>query len=276
MFCLTKLTSSSTTLNEKVGPIRSSTRDTNRTCPSSLDHDDITDSSLPDDMADDAPTYRSFVTAFTDFLTVAVHTILYERDIYPQTSFLSARKYNFAVRQNRHPRVCEWINDAIVSVDAELLKGSVDRVAVVIYSKQNKPLERFVFEVSRFPKVAVSDIDVVLEAADGPLLPVVDLEEQLRATMSKLSNCSSILAPLPKGCTFTIAIELKGEGNAPLSHPQPWIPVQPSRSGPDTRQAHLTTPVRAVSAGEMVFETWIEEFGGKDAEQLASNPDSTG
>lgn len=227
-------------------------------------------------MADDAPTYRTFVSAFTDFLTVAIHTILYERAIYPQTSFLSARKYNFAVRQNRHPKVCEWVNDAVTSVEAELLKCSVDKVAVVIYSKQNKPLERFVFEVSRFPPVAVPDVDVVLESADGSLLPVVDLEEQLRATMSKLSNCSSTLAPLPEGCNFTIAIELKGEGNAPLSHPQPWMPIEPGRNGPGTGQAHLTTPVRAVSAGEMVFETWIEEFDGKDSEQSESNIGSTG
>lgn len=225
-------------------------------------------------MAEDAPTFRTFVTAFTDFLTVAIHTILYERGIYPQTSFLSARKYNFAVRQNRHPKVCEWINDAIVSVETELLKSSVDRVAVVIYSKQNKPLERFVFEVSRFPAVSASDIDVALEAADGSLLPIVDLEEQLRATMSKLSNCSSSLGPLPKGCTFTIAIELKGEGNAPLSHPQPWMPVQTGRNGPSARQAHMTTPVRAVSAGEMIFETWIEEFGGKNVEEHDPNPGS--
>lgn len=227
-------------------------------------------------MADDAPTFRLFVTTFTDFLTVAIHTILYERNIYPQTSFLSARKYNFAVRQNRHPKVCEWINDAISSVETELLKSSVDRIAVVIYSKQNKPLERFVFEVSRFPAVSAADVDVALEAADGSLLPIVDLEEQLRATMSKLSNCSSTLAPLPKGCTFTIAIELKGEGNAPLSHPQPWMPVQPGRNGPGARQAHLTTPVRAVSAGEMIFETWIEEYGGKNSEQADSISGSVG
>lgn len=228
------------------------------------------------EMAEDAPTFRTFVSTFTDFLTVAVHTILYERSIYPQSSFLSAKRYNFAVRQNRHSKVCEWINDAIISVESELLKGAVDRVAVVIYSKQNKPLERFMFEVSRFPEVSAADVDVALEAADGSVLPIVDLEEQLRATMSKLSNCSSTLTPLPKGCTFTIAIELKGKDNAPLSHPQPWIPAQAGRNGSGTRQAHLTTPVRAVSAGEMMFETWIEEFSGKNAEPSDSNSGSIG
>ena len=66
--------------------------------------------------------YRAVVAEFCEFLTVAVHTILYERGIYPRTSFLSARKYNYPVRQNRHPKVCKWIQDAVAAVQAELLK----------------------------------------------------------------------------------------------------------------------------------------------------------
>ena len=67
-------------------------------------------------------TYQAVVLAYSDFLTVAIHTILYERDIYPRTSFLKARKYNYPVRQSRHPKVCKWIQDAVAAVEAEMLK----------------------------------------------------------------------------------------------------------------------------------------------------------
>ena len=217
-------------------------------------------------MANSKPTFRTLVTSFTDFLTVAIHTILYERNIYPQISFLSARKYNFAVRQNRHPKVCEWINDAVTAVETELLKGTVERVAVVIYDTSNTPLERFMFDVSRFPTVPASDLDTPLERAEADgettaVLPLVDMEEQFRATMDKLSNCGSVLKSLPKGCTFTVAIELKNEGEAPISHPQPWMPVQPTglNGSQSERQGTTTVPVRTVAAGDMIFETWIEE-----------------
>ena len=219
-------------------------------------------------MADSTATFRTLITTFTDFLTVAIHLILYERAIYPQTSFLSARKYNFAVRQNRHPKVCEWINDAIAAVEAELLRSAVERVVVVIYSKYNKPLERYVFDASRFPQVASSEIDTPLirTEANGektPVLPLVDMEEQFRGTLSKLSNAASKLKNLPPGCTFTIAIELREEGEAPIRHPQPWMPVQPALERQcDERTQNMTVPVRAVSAGEMVFEAWVEEATG--------------
>lgn len=68
--------------------------------------------------------YLSLVNSFTDFLTVATHTILYERGIYPRESFMSARKYNYAVKQNRHPAVCKFVDDAIAAVRTELLKVS--------------------------------------------------------------------------------------------------------------------------------------------------------
>ncbi len=67
-------------------------------------------------------TYQTLVSAFCEFLVVAIHTLLYERNLYPRTSFLSARKYNFPVHQSRHPRVCEWVTDAVTAVEDQLLK----------------------------------------------------------------------------------------------------------------------------------------------------------
>lgn len=74
-------------------------------------------------------TYQAVVSAFSEFLTVAIHTILYERNIYPQTSFISARKYNYPVKQSRHPKVCKWIQDAVAAVEVEMLKVKLFRIS---------------------------------------------------------------------------------------------------------------------------------------------------
>ena len=121
------------------------------------------------------------------------------------------------------------------------------------------------FDVSHFPSVPPSEIDTILEQSglDGEkaaVLPTVDIQEQFRATMSKLSNCAAVLKPLPKGCTFTVAIELKAEGEAPIGHPQPWMPVEARKENTLLRPASTSMrPVRAVSAGDMIFESWIEQ-----------------
>jgi len=230
--------------------------------------------------------YATLISVFCDFLTVATHTILFERHIYPPDSFLSTRKYNYAVRQCRHPKVCQWVTDAIAAVETELLNGTGARIVLPIFSPTQQPLERFIFDLTKFPSVPKEDVNTPFEQS----ISIVDVDEQFRAAMAKLRVCNSTLKPVPDGCTFTIAIELMDTSDPPIGHPQPWVPTQPSLqrqvivNQDGEREEHKrgedlggvqTTPIRAVDAGEMVFEMWIEE-GRAKAETSSTNNSSTG
>ncbi|KAF3908051.1 hypothetical protein ABW21_db0203268 [Orbilia brochopaga] len=175
--------------------------------------------------------YANLVAAFGDLLLVSIHVVLFEREIYPSSLFIAARKYNHPVRQARHPRVCQWIQDAVNACTEELLKCTVDLVAINILCPSNKPLERFVFDVSSFPVVAQSDIHspfvhvpgghdttgtpTIPDSQDPSAIPHVDLEEQLRAVLTKLSYASVKLGKLPADCTFSVSMELKKDSPAP-------------------------------------------------------------
>jgi mitotic spindle assembly checkpoint protein MAD2B len=105
-------------------------------------------------------TYLTTLAAFTHFLTAYVHTLLYLRHLYPLPSFLRTRFHNTPVYQSRHPDVCQWIQDAVAAVRDELLKGTVARIAIVVFhpgydkgSGSVKILERFMLDVSGFPVV---------------------------------------------------------------------------------------------------------------------------
>jgi len=65
-------------------------------------------------------TLANIVSTFADFLTVAIHTILYERQIYSPDLFISTRAYNHPVRQARHPVLCKWIQDAVEACSAQI------------------------------------------------------------------------------------------------------------------------------------------------------------
>lgn len=241
-------------------------------------------------------TFTHLIVAFTSFLTVAIHTILHQRSLYPRTSFLTARAYNYPVHQSRHPAVCAWVADAVAAVEAELLQNRAARVALVVYSVASRPLERFVWDVSRFPAVAKEERETTFAEREGegprpvdaePTDANVDLEEQFRASLAKLTACGGLLRPLPPGCTFTVAVELREDADAPIGHAQPWIPAHPSlqatkQKGDSEKLARgeelggaKMTPVRAVRAGEMMFEMWIEEGKAKvDTDGSASNNSS--
>ncbi|MCJ1465873.1 hypothetical protein MMC07_004492 [Pseudocyphellaria aurata] len=199
-------------------------------------------------------TYHAVVLAFSDFLTVSIHTILYERDIYPQGSFIKARKYNFPVRQCRHPKVCQWIQDAVAAVEVEMLKCTLHSTSLVICSPppSSTPLERYTFCTAAFPQIQPSEHLIpfspsVNASAGGTANPPIDaaallplpkpppptqnLPSQFRATLSRLSVILPTLAPVPPDCTFTVAIELRETADVPIGvsvhNVQPWIVAQP-------------------------------------------------
>ncbi|KIN00203.1 hypothetical protein OIDMADRAFT_54802 [Oidiodendron maius Zn] len=232
--------------------------------------------------------YQSLLTAFSDFLIVAIHTILYERGLYPPETFLLTRAYNFPVRQNRHPLVCKWIQDAVSAVHDQMFKGTIRRIVLVIYSDRQEVLERFLFDVERFPVVPEKDAYTefgVESGAEGEVkVSRVDVEEQLRATIRTLAYCGAKLGVLPEDCTYTLAVELKDNMDPPIGHPQPWVPSIPSlqtgekgsseRIGSDVGGVK-SVPVRSVEAGQFILESWIEEGKAKhDFRKQASSADS--
>ncbi|KAG5948676.1 hypothetical protein E4U53_006182 [Claviceps sorghi] len=94
-----------------------------------------------------------------------------------------------------------------------------------------------------------------------------DVHEALRAALGRLSLAAQSRRPLPEACTFSLGVELRDEAVAPIHHPQLWIPSQPSlqphaHNKPEqgrARQATSTTPIRAVQAGPLFFECWVEQ-----------------
>ncbi|KAI4229503.1 MAG: hypothetical protein L6R36_000767 [Xanthoria steineri] len=232
--------------------------------------------------AADAPVldnYHAVVSAFSDFLTVAIHTILYERDIYPRSSFLAARKFNCPVRQSRHPKVCKWIQDAVAAVEVEMLKCTLSNVSLVIHAPppSSAPLERFLFSTAAFPSLPSSE---VLTPFNGSPPPAADLPEQFRATISRLSTLSSALSPLPPDCSFTMVTELRDDADIhpPLAPDTPWIAAEPrlqkqrkrneSEAQPGSTKGKdlggvKTTPIRNVESGAFVMEMWVEEGKAK-------------
>ncbi|KAL7786346.1 zeta subunit of DNA polymerase [Trichoderma ceciliae] len=248
------------------------------------------------------------LSAFTSFLTIAIHSLLYHRNLYPATSFLTARAYNLPVHQSRHPGVCAWINDAISAIANQLHVGVVKRIVLVVHgaAPQLKVCERWVFDVERFTawgtRAEVAEAAGQSEASAAAAAPAsrqqqdddelladegddtmdrldwADMHEALRGALQRLAYAAQGAETLPPGCTFTLALELREQAEAPIGHPQPWIPSEshlqpPTREKPDQGESlggTATKPIRSVRADPLFFECWLEQ-GSPDPEVVNSN-----
>ncbi|OTA03817.1 MUS26, a subunit of DNA polymerase zeta [Trichoderma parareesei] len=253
-------------------------------------------SSFPADSA------SPLLSAFTSFLTIAIHSLLYHRGLYPEQSFLAARAFNLAVRQSRHPGLCAWINDAVDAVSARLRTGSVSRIAVVVHGPPPQVVvrERWIFDVDRFPnswgtaaeiRAARAppshqldpDEQLGQDADDPEKINWADIHEALRAALQRLAFAAQAEPKLPQGCTFTLAVELREDAEAPIGHPQLWIPSEahlqpPTKEKPDQGEAlggASTKPIRSVRAKPLFFECWLEKGPETPDEITQSNSGTT-
>lgn len=149
-----------------------------------------------------------------------------------------------------------------------MLRDAISRVILVIYRIQSgDPLERFVLDVSQLPSVPDDCVDMPLEGQiwndeTSSIIPIVDMEECLRAMMSKLEEHCSSLLPLMGECTFTLAMETKAAGALPHSLIQPWLAVAATNNdASSTTSPVIQRPIRNVVAGLLILNSWYEMAG---------------
>lgn len=153
----------------------------------------------------------------SEFLEVAVHLILYVREVYPVGIFQKRKKYNVPVQMSCHPELNQYIQDTLHCVKPLLEKNDVEKVVVVILDKEHRPVEKFVFEITQPPLLSIN--------SDSLLSHV---EQLLRAFILKISVCDAVLDHNPPGCTFTVLVHTREAATRNMEKIQvikdfPWI-----------------------------------------------------
>jgi hypothetical protein len=70
---------------------------------------------------------QAFQLSAIPIVEVAIHTILYVRQIYPADLFVRRRKYDTPVFQSRHPALNAYISGAVRAAGEEILLVSLSK-----------------------------------------------------------------------------------------------------------------------------------------------------
>lgn len=127
-----------------------------------------------------------------------------------------------------------------------MAEGRVDKISFVVYDvadrQQAVVQERWVFDVGAWPVVGRTDRFVEFEeplvgkgkgveqpvreeegekekekaAGEEVKIHIVDIEEQLRATIRRLAYTAEKMPQLPEGCTYTVIVELRDDATPPI------------------------------------------------------------
>ncbi|MCJ8734796.1 hypothetical protein PDJAM_G00239440 [Pangasius djambal] len=170
-----------------------------------------------------------------EFLEVAIHLILYVREVYPSGIFQKRKKYNVPVQ-----------NEA-------------EKVVVVIMDKDHHPVERFVFEISQPPLLSISS-DTLLS----------HVEQLLRAVILKISVCDAVLDNNPPGCTFTVLVYTRESATRNMEKVQvikdfPWIVADEQEV---LMQEPRLIPLKTMTSDIVKMQLYVEERAHKGQQNV--------
>ncbi|XP_017743509.1 PREDICTED: mitotic spindle assembly checkpoint protein MAD2B [Rhinopithecus bieti] len=200
-----------------------------------------------------------------EFLEVAVHLILYVREVYPVGIFQKRKPASWAtvpepqtawccVQMSCHPELNQYIQDTLHCVKPLLEKNDVEKVVVVILDKEHRPVEKFVFEITQPPLLSIS--------SDSLLSHV---EQLLRAFILKISVCDAVLDHNPPGCTFTVLVHTREAATRNMEKIQvikdfPWILA-------DEQDVHMhdprLIPLKTMTSDILKMQLYVEERAHK-------------
>lgn len=153
-----------------------------------------------------------------EFLEIAIHDILYYRNIYPENIFTLKKKYNIPIYVSKHPKVNEYITECLKTAK-ELLEGNVvKQIALVVLTDKDLPVEKYVFEIQQ-------------SNTDYQDKYFVKTEEVFRQYLLKVAVAEISLKKLPENCTFEIQITTNEQSSVKLNENVghvhfPWIEAE--------------------------------------------------
>ncbi|KAI3615354.1 mitotic spindle checkpoint horma domain-containing protein [Moniliophthora roreri] len=205
-------------------------------------------------------TYNQTARGITEFIEVAIHTILYVRQVYPADLFVRRKKYDTPVYQSRHPALNEYISGAVKAIGQELIQGNVEKVVVVIKDKDQLALERFIFSVDTMIQVEAFNKDTSVDDAMAPAA----LGQYFRSFLVKLNFIEASLGQMFLGddVSFAIVMELK-DNKIPTrqnpTEPAPWIPADTQHTTSGASEDAELHMIRAVNTGIINLSLAVQE-----------------
>ncbi|XP_077253369.1 DNA-binding HORMA family protein [Tasmannia lanceolata] len=193
-----------------------------------------------DDRRTNQPRQQSETTrVLVEFLEVAINSIVFLKGVYPSGAFERRRYMNVVVQSACHPELRDYIHSAISALHPFILKGLVERVAVIFYDKEHIPTERFVFKLSMNYKSKVEE---------------KDLEFALRSFLIKLSVAAPVTRSLPPDCRWEITSYFRSLPKDKSKEAQLWIPTDTKQ----WQQPPMITPIKSMSSEPLCVQLYLE------------------
>ncbi|XP_042513931.1 mitotic spindle checkpoint protein MAD2 [Macadamia integrifolia] len=145
----------------------------------------------------DIITLRGSAAIVSEFFSYAANSILYNRGVYPEESFVKVKKYGLSMLLTEDEGVKSFMSNLTAQLSEWLEAGKLQRVVLVIMSKAtSEVLERWNFSIETDKEVVEKGVS--REKSDKEIM------REIQAIMRQIASCITYLPCLDEPRVFDV------------------------------------------------------------------------
>ena len=222
---------------------------------------------------------RSEVVAqFTDFFIIFTHQVLYHLALYSPEKFINAKAYRCKILKCGHDGVRDYVVSNVDAIYEGLMHAKVETLGLMLFDSSRNEIERFTIDVTSFSDKLIawkesSSQTSELDESNGDVLPLGDLNQQLRGSLIRLRNALEKPDCKP-GVRQWLPFIIPGGAECQHEVGSTWARLVNTGNERSTAQNTTIKSISVVEAGIITFEIFHETLGenGITSSQVSITP----
>ncbi|KAH6667040.1 mitotic spindle checkpoint component mad2 [Plectosphaerella plurivora] len=173
---------------------------------------------------------RGSAKLVAEFFQYSIHTILFQRGVYPAEDFTAVKKYGLNMLVSADDQVKAYIKKIMSQLDRWMKYGKISKLVIVITSKETgEHVERWQFDVqifggskSKSSKSASKAADQENAAPEGsagaapPEKTEKEIQDEIAAIFRQITASVTFLPQLSDECTFNVLVYADADSEVPV------------------------------------------------------------
>ncbi|KAF3064353.1 Mitotic spindle checkpoint component mad2 [Daldinia childiae] len=164
-----------------------------------------------------------------EFFQYSIHTILFQRGVYPAEDFTAVKKYGLNMLVSADDQVKAYIKKIMSQLDKWMQRGKISKLVIVITDKDTgEHVERWQFDVhifntgkSKKSKTSSNQENDAPPSASNTALPdssksESEIQAEIAALFRQITASVTFLPQLAGDCTFNVLVYADADSDVPV------------------------------------------------------------
>nr|CAG4650430.1 EOG090X0C57 [Sida crystallina] len=161
-------------------------------------------------------TLKGSVDLIVDFFNYSLNSILYQRGVYPEESFIPTQHYGLTMYMSKMPEIKRFMDEILPQLKDWLIAGKVKKLVLGLCDVNSKePLECWEF---RIQSERTEDGGVKQQGTKE----LKDIQQEIRNVLRQITACVTFLPLLDCLCSFDLQVHTAKDADG-----AGWGDVQP-------------------------------------------------